>query len=99
MRENYIKTLLSLSLLNLFLFIQLLAATSQVDATYRSGNEPELRCTVSHWSTYLCAEIVSVDILIPEPAYIEVSEQNAVLFHILCRYFVTPGRGPPAFHA
>ncbi|MBA4147559.1 MAG: hypothetical protein H0X66_05550 [Verrucomicrobia bacterium] len=97
-RDSFIKTFLSLCLLNLFLFLQFLVASEQLTKSFQANGEPELRCAVTHWSLNAHAEIVSTDVFIPEPRYIWVGENNSTFHFVVCDYFIIPGRGPPTLH-
>lgn len=96
MRDNSVKTFVSLCLLNLFLFLQFLVASEELTKSSHSTGEPELRCAVTHWSLSAQAEIVSTDLIISEPTYIFVGERNEFLQVVARDYFITPGRDPPS---
>lgn len=99
MRDKSVKTFLSLCLLNLFLFLQLVAASEQISQSISHGKDPKFRCAVSHQGWHVDAEIVSTDILIVDPGYFFVAEKSEVLLSLSADEVFNPGRGPPLFHA
>ncbi len=98
MRDKSVKTFLSLCLLNLFFFLQLVAVSDRISQNISHGKDSELRCAVAHQAWHVDAEIVSTDILIADPGYFFVPETSEVLLSISTDYIFSPGRGPPAFH-
>lgn len=99
MRDNTVRTFVSLCLLNLFLFLQLVAATEQIDRDLYFGKDPKFRCAVAHHALHMDIEVATTEVPLSPPRLVITEAYTAAIIFSSCDVIFSPGRGPPAFHA